>query len=225
MFSIIAPSENDSFPLIQPNAAPILDAIISGLKNVHGIKNGVLTLEEHSAPNTAFSLKLYFPNMKERTVVLQLAECGRLIEIYLESDLPCLISIVGHKFQIYPTTLLSNTPRKKIEEFAEIKLFALMYGLIRLSVDYNFRIIQNKKELDTDSPIIAIHKACIELDAQPIALEYSEPDIYEDTEVRIYINKDTKIAQISGGGVSSMDILILAFFAEMMTPPLCVEYM
>lgn len=224
MFRIGSIAENEVLILNRKNTAPVLDALIRGLKADRLVQKNLIDIEELDLPNTTFAFKITYPHTKDRAAVIQLTECGRVIKIHIESDHPNGFSGAGYEFQFYPTVLLRTAPHDEIEEFARTHLFMLAYILLKLSSGYDFVITRDKKKLDTDNPAVAIYEACIDADMRSTVLTYNEPELFESNRRVIYISKNSGVAQVSGAGVSPMSITLTEMFVKMMTPQLTVEY-
>lgn len=223
MFRIGQTPENEIFALVRTNSAPILDAIERGVKADRLVQKKLIGFEELTLPDAEFAFKISHLGVKDRAAIIQLTKCGRLIKIYIESDHKG-VSGGGYEFKFYPTALLRTTPLDEIEEFSRSQLFVFAYILIKYASEGEFVIYHDKKKLGTDNPAVALYEAYINADMRSTVLTCSERGVYENTKRKIYISKDTGIAQISGGGVTSMDITLTGIFADMMNPPLTVEY-
>lgn len=225
MFEIGNPSEIDIFPLIGAEAAPVVDAIIRGLKADRLVQKNLVDFEELSLPSTAFAFKITYPHDKDRASIIQLSDCGRCLKVHLETSYPLGSNAAGYEFKFHPTNILRNAIHDDITAYSNEYLFLLAFCLLKLSDGYDFEILQDGKKLDTDSPIVALYEACIDDAMRSTALTYGEPDIYEDTERTIRICKDTGIAEISGCGVTSMCISLTNIFTSMLSPALEVAYL
>lgn len=223
MFRIGRTPENEIFPLISTITAPILDAIIRGLKADNLVQKKLIDFEKVVKPDAEFAFKISYLHAKDRAAIIQLTKCSRLIKIHIEADRRDA-SGVGYEFKFYPTASLRTAAHDEIEEFSRSKLFMFAYILLKLSSEGYFVISRDKKKLDTDNPAVALYEACIDADMQSTTLTYSEPKLYESSQKKVHICKDSGVAQISGDGVSFMSITLTEIFAEMMTPPLTVEY-
>lgn len=224
MFRIGSLPENEICALTGAKAVPVLDALKRGLKSARLVQKSLIDFEELATLNSALAYKLSFLHNKECASFIQLSECGQFIKVHVEAYGRYAYSGVGYEFRFYPTSLLHDVTLDEIEVFGETQLFVLAYILLKLSSEYEFVILRDKKELKTDNPVVAVYEACIDESMSSTVLTYSEPNICENTSVKISISKDTGLAQVTGCGVSSMDISIVEIFGKMMNTPLEVEF-
>lgn len=226
VFKIGVLPDSEVFPVTLTNSASIVDAIISGLKEDRLVKQNLVCLSQIDIPDTAFAFKLNYPHSKEKenAAYIQLSACGRFINIKVEGEYATACSGAGHTILIYPAASLSMATLEEIKEASRTQLFMLACILLKLSTGFDFVINRDQQKLTTDNPAIAIYEACIDAEMRSTVLVYSEPDLYESDEVCIRISKDSRLAQVSGQGVSPMSITLTEMFTKMMHPPIIVEY-